>query len=178
MSNIVYVATSLDGFIARENGDLDWLTEIPNPENSDFGFSSFLERIDGIIMGRKTFETVLGFNKWPYHKPVYILSNSLLKVPDNYEDKAEIVNGDLSEIIDSINNKGLTHLYIDGGKTIQSFLERNLIDELIITWVPIILGSGIPLFGRLTSEIRLELKSTEFFPGDLVQGTYLMKENA
>ena len=74
MANIVYIATSLDGYIARKDGSIDWLTDIPNPEGSDFGFSAFMERIDGIIMGRGTFETVLSFGQWPYSKPVFVLS--------------------------------------------------------------------------------------------------------
>jgi dihydrofolate reductase len=177
MPNIVYIATSLDGFIARENGDLDWLMEIPNPDNNDYGFSSFMERIDGIVMGRKTFETVISFKEWPYTKPVFILSNSLTRVPDGYEEKAEIVNGDLRGIVESLNERGFETLYIDGGKTIQSFLKLDLIDEIIITKVSIILGSGIPLFGKTDSQITLELLSSEILSKDLVKCTYVRKRS-
>lgn len=172
MSNIVYIATSLDGYIARKDGNLDWLMEIPNPEDSDFGFSSFMENIDGIIMGRKTFEAVLGFGKWPYSKPVFVLSNTLKTIPIDLEGKAELLHGNLRAIIDSLQNKGFNNLYIDGGKTIQSFLEQNLIDEIIITKIPIILGSGIPLFVDFDLEIKLEHIKTEVYNNALVKSHY------
>jgi len=97
MSNIVYIATSLDGFIARKDGSLDWLMEYPNPEKSDFGFASFLDRIDGIIMGRKTFEVVLGFREWPYTKPVFVLTTSLKEMPAHLRNKAALCQGDLKK---------------------------------------------------------------------------------
>ena len=140
MPNIVYIATSLDGYIARKDGNIDWLMEIPNPDHSDYGFSSFMNKIDGIIMGRKTFETVLSFSEWPYSKTVFVLSNTINKVPAGFEGKAKIVRGNLKTIVDSLNNKGFKYLYIDGGKTIRSFLQQDLIDEIIITRIPIILS--------------------------------------
>lgn len=175
MSNIVYIACSLDGYIARKDGNIDWLMDYPNPENSDFGFSAFMERIDGILMGRQTFETVLSFGQWPYTKPVYILSNTLKELPPEISNKAEIVQGKLSSILDVLNSRGIVNLYIDGGKTIQSFLELDLIDELIITRMPIILGSGIPLFTSMEREISFELASTEALTKDLVKSTYTRK---
>ena len=92
MSNIVYIATSIDGYIAKKDGGLDWLNEVPNPDKSDFGFSNFMDSIDAIIMGRNTFEIVLSFGEWPYNKPVFVLSNTLKTVPDNLKNKAEILN--------------------------------------------------------------------------------------
>lgn len=175
MSNIVYIASSLDGYIARKDGNIDWLMEYPNPDNSDFGFSAFMERIDGILMGRVTFETVLSFGQWPYTKPVFVLSNTLKELPHEYSNIAEVVHGDLPGIIDSLNSKGIKHLYIDGGKTIHSFLELDLIDELIITRTPILLGSGIPLFANMEREIRFELTSTEILTKDMVKSTYTKK---
>ena len=175
MANIVYIATSLDGFIARKDGNIDWLTDIPNPDQSDFGFSAFMERIDGIIMGRNTFELVLSFKQWPYTKPVFVLSHSLKEIPEELRGKAEVVRGDLQGIIDSLKSKGIRHLYIDGGKTIQSFLKLDLIDEMIITRIPIILGSGIPLFADMEREIEFELTQTEVLNKDLVKSTYSRK---
>ena len=176
MLNIVYIATSLDGYIARKDGNLEWLMESPNPENSDYGFSDFMDRIDGILMGRNTFETVAGFNQWPYTKPVFILSNTMKKVPDGYQDKARIVNGDLKDLIKSLNKNGIRKIYVDGGKTIQSFLKQGLIDKLIITRVPIILGSGIPLFADMDHEIKFKLVNTEILNEDLVKSTYIRIE--
>ena len=177
MSNTVYIATSIDGYIAREDGTIDWLMELPNPNNSDYGFSVFLERIDGIIMGRKSFETVLGFNEWPYAKPVpvFVLSNSLVELPGKLSVKVEIVKGELKRIIESLRDRGINNLYIDGGKTIQSFLNEDLIDEMIITRVPILLGSGIPLFGKNNLELKFEHVETEVHNNVLVRSKYLRK---
>lgn len=172
MANIVYIATSLDGFIARKDGNLNWLMEMPNPDNNDFGFAKFMGRIDGIIMGRNTFETVLGFNEWPYTKPVFVLSNSLTSVPEAYQLKATIVKGNIENILEALRKKGIEDLYIDGGKTIQSFLKKNLIDELIITRVPIILGTGIPLFEEMDFDIKFRHIATEVFNEHLVKSHY------
>lgn len=173
MTNIVYIATSIDGYIAGKDGNIDWLMEVPNPDQSDFGFADFLDRIDGIIMGRKTFEMVVSFGEWPYPKPVFVLSNTLKSVPENLQDKSEIVHGDLKKILDLLKKRGFKNLYIDGGKTIQSFLRENLIDELIITRVPIILGAGTPLFADLKSEIKLKHAETEIFNNSLVKSRYI-----
>ncbi len=172
MNNIVYIATSLDGFIAREDGSVDWLMETPNPDNSAFGFSEFMETIDAIVMGKNSFEMVVSFGEWPYSKPVFVLSNSLLKIPDNLIGKAEILNGSPLNIIKELNSKQFFNLYIDGGKVIQEFLELGLIDEMIITKIPIILGSGIPLFTKVSSEQKFEHVKTEIFLNSLVKSHY------
>jgi dihydrofolate reductase len=175
MSNTVYIATSIDGYIAREDGSIDWLMDLPNPGNSDYGFSVFLERIDGIIMGRKSFETVLGFNVWPYTKPVFVLSNSLAGLPGELSGKAEIIKGELKRIIELLKDRGINNLYIDGGKTIQNFLKEDLIDEMIITRIPILLGSGIPLFDKGNLELKFEHAGTEVYNNMLVRSRYLRK---
>ena len=128
-------------------------------------------------MGRKSFETVLGFNEWPYAKPVpvFVLSNSLDELPGKLSAKVEIVRGELKRIIESLKDKGINNLYIDGGKTIQSFLKEDLIDEMIITRVPILLGSGIPLFGKNNLELKFEHVGTEVFNNMLVRSKYLRK---
>ena len=177
MSNTVYIATSIDGYIAREDGSIDWLMELPNPDKSDYGFSVFLERIDGIIMGRKTFETVLGFNEWPYTKPVpvFVLSNSLDELPGKLSGKVEIVRGELKRIIELLKEKRINNLYVDGGKTIQSFLKEDLIDEMVITRIPILLGSGIPLFNKNNLELEFEHAGTEVYNNMIVRSKYLRK---
>ena len=177
MSNIVYIATSIDGYIAREDGTIDWLMELPNPNNSDYGFSVFLESIDGIVMGRKTFETVLGFNEWPYpkSKPIFVLSNSLDELPARLSAKVEIVKGELKRIIELLKDRGFNDLYIDGGKTIQSFLKEDLIDEMTITRIPILLGSGIRLFDKNNLELNFEHVGTEVYNNMLVRSKYLRK---
>ena len=173
MSNIVYIATSLDGFIARKDGNLDWLMNLPNPENSDYGFSEFQDRIDAILIGRKTFDTVLSFDKWPYTKPVFVLSQTINKLPDRIIGKAELLNNSPKNVIDSIHAKGFKNIYIDGGNTIQGFLREDLIDEMTITRVPILLGSGIPLFGDNNMELNFAHVETVVFNNTLVRSKYI-----
>ena len=147
--NKVFIATSLDGYIADKDGGIDWLHTIPNPENIDLGFNSFMEGIDALIMGRNTYETVLGFDmEWPYGKPVFVLSSKLTNVPGNLKGKVYLMSGKLDDILNHIHQMGYSNLYIDGGHTIQKFLESDLIDEMIISTIPIVLGGGIPLFGK------------------------------
>lgn len=177
MANIVYIATSLDGYIAKEDGNIDWLMNFPNPEKSDYGFSIFLERLDGIIMGRKTFETILGFKEWPYAKPVpvFVLSNSLIELPDKFQGKAQIVKGELKAILARLADRGIKNLYIDGGLTVQNFLKEDLIDEMTITKIPILLGSGIPLFDRNCLELEFEHIETKVFNNMIVRSRYIRK---
>lgn len=176
MPNIVYIATSLDGFIASEDGGLDWLFEIENPDQQDYGYSEFIKNIDAVLIGRKTFETVLSFGSWPYKIPVFILSSTLDQLPENLKDKAEIIKGDPHSVVEIINSRGFNRLYIDGGITIQNFLSEDLIDELIITRIPVLLGKGIPLFGELNRKINFKLVSSASFPNSLVQCRYIREK--
>lgn len=173
MANYVYIATSLDGFIATPDGGVDWLDEIPNPDQSDFGYGEFISHIDAILMGRNSFEKVLTFGVWPYKKPVFVLSNRLKHIPENLINTVEIISGnDIKTVVNRLNERGYHNLYIDGGRTVQSFLAEDMIDELIITRVPILLGDGIPLFGRLTDKLRFRHKKTEVFNNTLVMSAY------
>ena len=97
MTNFVYIAASLDGYIATSDGDLDWLNNISNPEQNDYGYSDFISNIDAIVMGKNTFQKVLTFNQWPYEKPVFVLSNTLKELPKNMTEKAEIIKGDIKK---------------------------------------------------------------------------------
>ena len=172
MTNYVYIATSLDGFIATNEGDLDWLDEIPNPEKNDFGFADFMSGIDAIVVGRKTFEKVLSFEAWPYDKPVYVLSRSKPEIPESLQDKIIIIKGSPKELVDQLKELGHQNLNIDGGITIQSFLEEDLIDEMIITRVPVVLGNGISLFGKLAQRLYFSHHSTEILNETLVKSHY------
>ena len=173
MSNIIYVGTSLDGYIADKDGGLDWLQYIPNPDNLDFGWTDFMDNIDAVVMGRNTFETVCSFDcPWPYSKPVFVLSNSLTLLPDEHKEKAELINGSISEVLKNIHQKGYTQLYIDGGALIQSFLKEDLIDEMIITVIPILLGGGIKLFGDLPKQMKFEYLTTEVLLNAMVKNHY------
>ncbi|OAN13108.1 diacylglycerol kinase [Photobacterium jeanii] len=174
MSNIVYIATSLDGYIADKDNKIDWLHEIPNPEGSDMGFGAFMDRIDALVMGRNTLEMVLSFDcDWPYPKPVFVLSNTLKQVPAGYEDKIFLVSGELEEVVKTINEKGYNSLYIDGGITVQNFLKQDMIDELIITTIPVLLGGGIPLFGELASPLKFKHQESEQLLGCIVKNTFI-----
>ncbi|MCF8243209.1 MAG: dihydrofolate reductase family protein [Melioribacteraceae bacterium] len=172
MANYVFIAESLDGFIATASGGINWLNEIPNPDKSDFGYNKFISNIDAIVMGRISFEKVLTFDEWIYPKPVFVLSNTLEFLNENLSGKAEIIKGDIRNIISRLNQAGYKNLYIDGGKTIQSFLRENLIDEMIITRVPVLLGSGITLFGNIDRKINFDHIRTEVLNNHLVQSCY------
>ncbi len=171
MKASVFIATSLDGFIARLDGGLDWLPENPEPH----GYDEFIATVDAIVMGRNTFEIVLGFGAWPFDvKPVIVLSSrpSELKAPDGAV--FEAMSGTPHEIVERLTERGLKHLYIDGGVTIQRFLEAGLIQRMTITRIPVLLGSGIPLFGDLSHDIRLEHIATRSYPSGIVQSEYVI----
>jgi dihydrofolate reductase len=168
----IYIAVSLDNFIATPDGGLDWLYAIPNPEQSDYGFADFIQRVDALVMGRKTFETVLSFDPWPYQKPVFVLSRTLAALPEKAIGKAELIVGGPAEVVRILGARGFHNLYVDGGRTIQGFLEADLIDEMIITRVPILLGGGVPLFGSLSKEMKFRLVSTERLNDALVKSIY------
>ena len=171
--NKVFIATSLDGYIADKNGRIDWLHSIPNPDNIDMGYGEFISQIDALLMGRITFETVLGFDiDWPYQKPVFVLSNTLTEIPEKYKGKAYLVKGTLTEIIEDIHKKGFYRLYIDGGKVIQSFLKEDLIDNMVITIIPTLLGSGIPLFSDLPNKLDFECINSRIYLDKIVQNHF------
>jgi dihydrofolate reductase len=176
MSNIVYIATSLDGYIAGSEGELDWLDCIPKPEGDDLGFSDFMARVDVVVMGRITFETVVGFGMgWPYPVPGLILSSTLNSAPKEFSEHVAFVNGTPNEIVDFAKQAGYSNLYIDGGKTIQSFLCADLIDELIVSEIPILLGGGIRLFGELDQRLEFELVGTEVLINQIIKKWYRRK---
>ncbi|WP_417347388.1 dihydrofolate reductase family protein [Ferrimonas sp.] len=173
MSNILYIGTSLDNYIADSNGGLEWLTSLPNPEEEDFGFAEFMASVDALVMGRNTFETVCGFGgEWPYSKPVFVLSRTLTTLPDSLQEKAALIQGSPQEVTRKLNDKGFQRLYIDGGQTIQSFLEADLIDEIIVSQLPVLLGGGTPLFGDLTRPLWFELLNSEVLLGAITKHHY------
>jgi dihydrofolate reductase len=175
--NKVFIATSLDGFIADKNGGIDWLHSIPNPDNNDMGYVEFTNGVDALLMGRTTFETVIGFDvPWPYNKPVFVLSNKLKEIPKSLKDKAFLVNGSLTDVLAGIHRKGYERLYIDGGTTIRSFLTEDLIDEMVLTTIPILLGGGSSLFGELPKELNFELIGTKTFLNQISQRHYKRKK--
>lgn len=176
MKNYVFIARSLDGYIADKDGGLDWLNSIPNPDNLDLGYISFIKRVDAIIMGRSTFDVVRGFNiDWPYTIPVFVVSNTLTQVPEQFKGKVELLKGTPSEILEKVHVKGYTQLYIDGGKTVQHFLQDDLIDEIIITTIPVMIGGGIPLFTELSKQMAFEHMKSELYLNAITQDSYKRK---
>lgn len=177
----VYIATSLDGFIARRDGSLDWLSgaEVISSNKEDYGFHSFFGMIDTVVMGRKTFEKVLTFGQWPYKQKKFVLLSNNLKTTDlPYEVQNEeiiILSGSPKKITEELKKTGSENIYVDGGETIQLFLKYGQIDEIIITKIPILLGNGVPLFGKLDQDIHLKHISTNSYPSGFVQSRYIIK---
>ncbi|MCB0762565.1 MAG: dihydrofolate reductase [Flavobacteriales bacterium] len=174
--NRVFIATSMDGFIADKNNSIDWLNDIPSDENDDHGYGAFMEQTDALVMGRKTFETVDGFGvDWPYTKPVYVVSNTMKEVPEKYQGKITLLGGTPPELLERIHALGHTQLYIDGGSTIQHFLQHDLIDEMIITTIPVLLGEGVSLFGVLPHPLDFQCVSTSNPMAFLSQSHYIRR---
>lgn len=169
----VFVGVSLDGFIARPNGDLDWLTG--EGDGGEHGYNEFIAGIDAIVMGRKTFEKVLTFDKWYYGaKRVVVLSSRPvdLSAARTRGGIVEQMAGPPTEIVSKLAANGARHLYVDGGITIQGFLRAGLIHRLVISRLPMLIGEGIPLFGPLACDIRLRHIATRTYPGGMVQSEY------
>jgi dihydrofolate reductase len=165
----VFVGTSLDGFIARLSGEFDFL---PEGGGEPHGYNEFIATVDAIVMGRKTFETVLAMSEWPYGKKrVVVLSNHPVNL-SAVEGVVEQMSGEPAEIVACLASTGAKHLYIDGGITIQNFLRAGLIQHLTITRVPVLIGEGIPLFGFLPHDIRLRHLTTRQYPSGLVSSEY------
>ena len=174
MKTIVYIGTSLDGFIARKDGDIDWLTRFANEEAIN-AYKELISRIDAIVIGRGTFEKVLTFPSWPYEKKVFVLSSSIKQVPEKVIDKVTILSMKPTELLSYLSEKGFSSIYVDGGKVIQDFLKGNLIDELIISKVPVLIGTGIPLFGYLDTDIQFNHIKTAVASNGLVRSYYHRK---
>ena len=169
MTVSVFIATSLDGFIARPNGDLDWLPADAEPH----GYDEFIAGVDALVIGRKTFETVLSFGAWPYgDKRVVVLSSRPVDLSAAGGGLVEQMAGPPAEIVSQLAARGAHHLYVDGGITIQGFLRAGLIQRLIITRIPVLIGDGIPLFGTLPRDMRLRHVATRHYPSGLVQSEY------
>ena len=175
MKTSVYVGTSLDGFIARKNGDFDWLNPFNNKEVYE-SYNEFIKNIDAMVIGRGTFETVLKFSEWPYNRKVFVLSSSIKETPSVLKDKVTILSGKPTEVLNHISKQSFFNLYIDGGKVIQDFLKEDLIDEMIITQVPILIGNGISLFGETEKDIQFTHLRTDVYSNGLVKNHYVRKK--
>lgn len=169
MTVSVFVGASVDGFIARPNGELDWL---PEGGGEPHGYNEFFASVDALVIGRKTFETVLAFDAWPYgDKRVVVLSSGPVDL-SGARGVVEQMAGDPADIVAKLAASGAHHLYVDGGITIQRFLRAGLVQRLVITRVPVLIGEGVPLFGSLPKDVRLRHVATRDFPSGLVQSEY------
>ena len=173
MKTTVFIGTSLDGFIARTNGDIDWLVQYAN-EEAVRAYEEFIRRIDAIVIGRGTFEKVLGFPRWPYSEKlnVFVLSTSIKQVPDRVREKVTLLSMNPRELLNYLSGKGFAFVYVDGGKVIQDFLKEDIIDELIVSTAPVLIGSGIPLFGYLGTDLQFKHMRTEIYSNGLVRSCY------
>lgn len=166
----VFIGTSLDGFIARPDGALDFL---PEGGGESHGYNEFIATVDAIVIGRKTFETVLAMTPWPYgDKRVVVLSSKPVDFASVRGGKVEQMSGSPEEIVSKLAATGARHAYIDGGITIQRFLRAGLIQHITITRVPVLIGEGIPLFASLPNDIRLRHIATKSYASGLVSSEY------
>lgn len=174
----VFIATSLDGFVARPDHRLDWLMK-QQTEGEDHGYDAFMEGVDGIVMGRGSFETVLGFDAWPYDKQVIVMSRSLDQndIPEGLRSKVRFSKAEPAELMSSLESEGWSRAYIDGGRLVQSFLREGLISDLILSVAPVLIGDGIRLFGQLDRDIDLDLMKQTAFNSGLLQTHYRIRHN-
>ncbi|MBI4910625.1 MAG: dihydrofolate reductase family protein [Acidobacteria bacterium] len=172
----VFIAATIDGFIARLNHDIDFL---PEGDVEEHGFTEFYASVDALVMGRLSYEKVLSFGEWHYgSKPIIVLSSRDIPMPSASEARVERLSGSPREIVQALSSRGWNHLYIDGGVTITRFLEAGLIQRMIITRVPVLIGTGIPLFGALPRDIQLSHVATRSYKSGLVQSEYTVTDGA
>ena len=170
----VYIAASVDGFIARSDGDIDWLhhPDYSKTPMKGLNFEEFIATVDALVMGRNTFEKILSFNQWPYPIPVIVLTGKAITIPKKLHDKVRVLSLTPEQLVSTLEQQGYRHLYIDGGNTTQRFLQAGLINEITITQIPILLGSGISLFGSFGMEIPLQFMDAAPSDNGFVQIRY------
>lgn len=172
----VFIATSIDGYIAKKDGNIDWLYNIPET-GEDYGFNKFFSSEDVLIMGRKTYEKVLTFEKWPYEgKRVIVLSNTLQHNVMQYN--TELYQGSIKLLTKKLYSEGIKHIYIDGGFTIREFIKAKIVDHIIISIIPVILGDGIALFDKPLPETWYQLELVKQYQSGLVMLNYKLNQTA
>jgi dihydrofolate reductase len=176
MKTSVYIGTSLDGFIAKTDGNIDWLTQYAN-DDAIQAYEEFMNGIDAIVIGRGTFEKILTFPSWPYEKKAFVLSTSLKQIPDTLKDKTTLLSMKPKELLTYLAGMGFSGIYVEGGKVIQDVLKEDAIDDLIISRVPVLIGNGIPLFGFLSADLKFKHMRTEIQSNGLVRSYYERERN-
>ena len=170
----VFIATSMDGYIARPDGDIAWLTSRPVPDGEDFGYAAFQDRVGAMVMGRESFEKVMTFPDWPYKVPVVVLSRAPEKVmvPEALKASVRVTGKPPREVLKELGAEGVTRVYIDGGQTIRSFLAEGLVRRVIVTLIPVLLGQGRPLWGHGAGDVNLSLVAARSSENGFVQVEY------
>ncbi len=164
----VFIATSLDGYIARADGRIDYLS-IVERAGEHYGYRAFIDSIDTLVIGRSTYELALGFEPWPYAgKRCIVLTRSEREAKHG----EEFFSGEPRALVERLHAEGAQRAYVDGGAVIQQFLAARLIDDLTISVLPILLGEGIRLFGDTQGDVLLDLVGSERYESGLVQLTY------
>ena len=169
----VFMASSLDGFVARQNNSLDWLMKYGVDEN-DNSFKEFTKKMNALVMGSGTFKTVIGFDHWPYEMHTYVMSRTLTQndVPEPLQNKVTVKSLNPKELMKFLYEKGIIEVYVDGGKLVQSFISSGLINEITLTQIPILIGKGKRLFGEIENDIDLELTNSKQMKFGFVQNTF------
>ncbi|QRF90994.1 deaminase [Alcaligenes faecalis] len=172
----VFIRTSLDGFIAKPDGDIAWLLERSDPAE-DHGYMAFIADKDAVVMGRGTYEKVLTFDVWPYQLPVVVLSRQLAdtSVPEHLQGKVRFSRQTPEQLMEQLAAENLQRIYVDGGQLIQSFLRAGLVHEMILSTMPVLIGEGRRLFGDVNQDMDWRLLSSQSFPSGLVQSRYQFK---
>lgn len=174
----VFIATSLDGYIARPNGDIDWLdaANAAIPEGEDCGYGALMQSVDALVMGRNTYEKVLSFGTWPYgDTPVTVLSSGPIAFPNILQGTVKHSSEYPLSLCERLGYEGIKHIYIDGGNTIQRFLAAGLVTEITITLIPVILGAGIPLFAPVDTDVSLSCIGVKTYDFGFVQLKYAVE---
>jgi dihydrofolate reductase len=175
MQVVLYIAASLDGYIAGPNGEIDWLSLVDR-EGEDYGYHEFYQSVDAIVSGSKTYELAASFSEWPHPgKPTFVFTRRPLKSP---RDDVFFLSEEVPQAMEKIKAQGFQRVWLlGGGELVRSFLRHGLIDEYIISTIPIILGGGVPLFPASTPEQKLEVISSRQYESGLLQSHYQNREN-
>jgi dihydrofolate reductase len=170
----VFIATSLDGYIARADGGIDWLVDRPVPEGEDFGYATFMAGIGALVMGRQSFDKALSFPEWPYPVPVVVMSRSpsQVHVPEPLRGRVEVTGAAPDAVLADLATRGIARVYVDGGQIIRAFLAQGLVRRMIVTLIPVLLGEGRPLWGHGGADVPLSLRGVRHWPNGFVQVEY------
>jgi len=176
MQIVLYIASSLDGYIARPDGSIDWLTSIPPSKDGDYGYSELLAEIDSLIMGRKTYDDLIRFDMgWPYtdYRTYVVTTNALTTINSP---NTQLIHGDINKAVEKIRSDSGKNIWLVGGSELVTyFLNHRLIDKITLSTIPVLLGSGVPLFTKIQGEFYLQLMESKSYETGVINATYSIK---